>query len=159
MLLYRIYYYTDGETEMFGDFFKKYAWIYLPGTAFLLLYSKLSTAVPRALGAAIDIVESGSADMEAVLFAAARVAVLGVLVFITQFVWRVCIMSNARRLECAMRESYFKKLQSLPLSYFRRQRTGDLIAYAINDINAVRMTLGPVLAMSLRGIADRKSVV
>ena len=138
---------------MFGNFFKKYAWVYVPGVAFLLLYSKLSTEVPKALGAAIDIVESGAADMHAVLLAAARVAVLGVLVFATQFVWRVCIMSNSRRLECAMRESYFAKLQSLPMSYFRRQRTGDLIAYAINDINAVRMSLGPVLAMGLRGIA------
>ena len=138
---------------MFGNFFKKYAWVYVPGVAFLLLYSKLSTAVPEALGAAIDIVESGSADMHAVLLAAARLALLGFLVFATQFVWRVCIMSNARRLECAMRESYFAKLQSLPISYFRRQRTGDLIAYAINDINAVRMTLGPVLAMGVRGIA------
>ncbi len=138
---------------MFGNFFRKYTWVYIPGVAFLLLYSKLSTAVPEALGAAIDIVESGAADMRAVLIAAGKVAILGVLVFFTQFVWRVCIMSNARRLECAMRESYFQKLQSLPMSYFRRQRTGDLIAYAINDINAVRMTLGPVLAMGVRGIA------
>lgn len=138
---------------MFGNFFRRYAWVYIPGFIFLLLYSKISAAVPEALGAAIDVVESGAADMNAVLYAAGKVALLGVLVFATQFMWRVCIMSNARRLECAMRESYFSKLQSLPVSYFQKQRTGDLIAYAINDINAVRMTLGPVLAMSVRGIA------
>ncbi|MBE6639983.1 MAG: ABC transporter ATP-binding protein [Ruminococcaceae bacterium] len=138
---------------MFGNFFRRYAWVYIPGFIFLLLYSKISAAVPEALGAAIDVVESGAADMNAVLYAAGKVALLGILVFATQFMWRVCIMSNARRLECAMRESYFSKLQSLPVSYFQKQRTGDLIAYAINDINAVRMTLGPVLAMSVRGIA------
>ena len=138
---------------MFGNFFRRYAWVYVPGFIFLLMYSKISAAVPEALGAAIDIVESGGADLDAVLRAAGKVALLGVLVFATQFMWRVCIMSNARRLECAMRESYFAKLQSLPVSYFQKQRTGDLIAYAINDINAVRMTLGPVFAMSIRGIA------
>lgn len=138
---------------MFGNFFRRYAWVYVPGFIFLLLYSKISAAVPEALGAAIDIVESGAADIDAVLRAAGKVALLGVLVFATQFMWRVCIMSNARRLECAMRESYFGKLQSLPVSYFQKQRTGDLIAYAINDINAVRMTLGPVFAMSIRGVA------
>lgn len=138
---------------MFGNFFRKYGWLYLPGVVFLILQNKLSSLIPEALGDAIDLLESGAVTRDGVLRAAFLLVLLAIGVFFTQFGWRYCVIGNARRIECAMRESFFVKLQSLPVSYFARQRSGDLIAYAINDINAVRMMFGPLLAMAVRGIA------
>lgn len=138
---------------MFGNFFRKYAWLYLPGVFFLILQGRLSTLIPKALGDAIDLLESGQATREGVLSAALLLVLLAVGVFFSQFVWRYCVIGNARRIETEMRESFFVKLQSLPVSFFSHQRSGDLLAYAINDINAVRMMFGPLLAMAVRGIA------
>ena len=45
-------------------------------------------------------------------------------------------------------------IQKLPVSFFSRTRTGDLMAYAINDVNAVRMTFGPGFAQLLNGISS-----
>ena len=42
-----------------------------------------------------------------------------------------------------MRNDFFAHLQRLPLSYFQPHRTGDLMSRATNDLNAVRMMIGP----------------
>lgn len=55
-------------------------------------------------------------------------------------------MGNARKLECYLREELFKHFQTLPVEFYQMRKTGDLLAYGINDISAIRMTLGPGLA-------------
>lgn len=137
---------------MIIKFLKKYGWIYIPGVLFLALNSRVRTLVPKALGDAIDLLKLPGADRNMVYRQAILIFLLALLIFATQFVWRLCVIGNARKLECFLREEYFLKLQSLPVSFFARQRSGDLMAYAINDVGAVRMTFGPVLAMGLNGI-------
>lgn len=51
------------------------------------------------------------------------------------------------------REKLFDHFQRLSPEFYNRNKTGDLIAYAINDISAVRMTFGPATAMSINGLA------
>ena len=80
------------------------------------------------------------------------IALIGVSVFASRFIWRLFIIGNARRMEVFLREKLYIKLQELPLSFFRNRTSGDLMAYAINDVGAVRMTFGPVLAMSINAI-------
>jgi ATP-binding cassette subfamily B protein len=47
-----------------------------------------------------------------------------------------------------MRNDFFAHLQTLPLSYFQAHRTGDLMSRATNDLNAVRMMIGPSIMYS-----------
>jgi ATP-binding cassette subfamily B protein len=58
-----------------------------------------------------------------------------------RYVWRVLLLGAARRIEKALRDRFFLHLQSLSPSYFSRMKVGDLMAHAINDIDAVRMSL------------------
>ena len=143
--------YRPGE-KVILRFLIQYGWLYLIGIAFLLLNSRTKTMLPEALGEAIDLLRVDTSTAKEVYWKAASILFIAILVFATQFVWRICIIRNARKLECYLREQYFLKLQSLPLSFFSRQRSGDLMAYAINDVGAVRMTFGPVLAMGISGI-------
>lgn len=137
---------------MFRPFFRKYGWIYIPGVIFLILNSRIRTWIPKVLGETIDALSSDAATAAYIWQQVFWIFALGLLIFATQFVWRFCVIGNARRLECSLREQYFLKLQSLPVSFFTSHRSGDLIAYAINDVGAVRMTFGPVLAMSINGM-------
>ncbi len=137
---------------MIIKFLKKYAWIYIPGIVFLALNSRVKTLVPKALGEAIDLLKVPDTPAGLVYHQALLIFLLAFLIFATQFVWRMCVIGNARRLECFLREEYFIKLQSLPMSFFSKHGSGDLMAYAINDVGAVRMTFGPVLAMGINGI-------
>ncbi len=136
---------------MLKKFMKKYGWLYLPGIIFVALNSRVATLAPAALGDAIGLLEEG-APRDAVYRAALVIIAVAVGVFATRFVWRMFIILNARRMETFMREELFTKLQSLSPSFFAKRRSGDLLAYAINDVNAVRMTFGPALAQGLNGI-------
>ncbi len=136
---------------MFKGFFKRYGWLYLPGLLFLALASYLKTALPTVLGETMDLLDLGAAAGE-VTRSAVRMVLVALLVFLTIFLWRLFIIGAARLLEGHLRAVYFHKLLRLPLSYFRTVRSGDLITYAIADVNALRMAMGPVVAMGLSGI-------
>jgi len=133
-------------------FLKKHGWKYIPGILFLALNSRIQTLAPAALGGAIDMLESQFPDKAAIYRQAGLIVLIAAGVFVTRFTWRMFIVMNARTMEVFLREELFKKLQSLPVSFFAKQRSGDLMAYAINDVGAVRQTFGPVLAMGLNGI-------
>lgn len=137
---------------MISKFMKKHGWKYIPGILFLALNSKIQTLAPAALGKAIDMLESGIAERSAVYRQATMILLIAVGVLVTRFIWRMFIVMNARTMEVYLREELFKKLQRLPVSFFAKQRSGDLMAYATNDVGAVRMTFGPVLAMSFNGM-------
>jgi ATP-binding cassette subfamily B protein len=72
---------------------------------------------------------------------------VGTGTFILTCIWRNLVIGNGRRLECYLRELLFDHLQKLSPQFYNKRKTGDLIAYAINDISAVRSTFGPAFAM------------
>ncbi len=61
-----------------------------------------------------------------------------------RFWTRRILIGASRHIEYDMRNDFFAHLQTLPLSYFQAHRTGDLMSRATNDLNAVRMMIGPV---------------
>ena len=58
------------------------------------------------------------------------------------------IIIASRDIEYDMRNDFFAQLQQLPLAYFQAHRTGDLMSRATNDLNAVRMMIGPAVMYS-----------
>ncbi|HML48974.1 MAG TPA: ABC transporter transmembrane domain-containing protein, partial [Clostridia bacterium] len=138
---------------MFRGFLRRYGWRYIPGAVLLMLNSYLQTLMPIALGNAFDLLAEETVIRDAVLHQAAIILALAGSAFAVRFGWRMLIMGNARILEQVLREQLYVKLQNMPLSWYHRQRTGDLMAYAVNDINAVRMTFGPAFALTLTGLS------
>ena len=59
------------------------------------------------------------------------------------FLQRRILIGASRHIEYDMRNDFFAHLQTLPLAYFQAHRTGDLMSRATNDLNAVRMMIGP----------------
>lgn len=125
--------------------------MYIPGFAFLLLNAAVTNLAPGALGDAIDLLKAGCSRAE-ILRQAGKVVLIAFGVFVTFFAFRMFIILNARRMEVFFREQLFLKLQRLPQSFFGKQRSGDMMAYATNDVNAARQVFGPALAMGARDI-------
>lgn len=134
------------------DFLRKYGWIYLPGLVFLVASSYVQTLQPRILGKIIDTLEAASINTGDVWRGLQQLLLVALMTFITRFVWRYIIMGNSRNMESYLRKRLFAHLQTQPPEFFNHQKTGDLMAYAINDINAIRMTFGPSLAQGVSGI-------
>jgi ATP-binding cassette subfamily B multidrug efflux pump len=67
---------------------------------------------------------------------------------IFQFLTRWLVIGVSRDIEYDLRNDVFRHLESLSLSYYQKNRTGDIMARATNDLNAVRMLLGPAIMYS-----------
>jgi ATP-binding cassette subfamily B protein len=65
-----------------------------------------------------------------------------------RFLMRRIIIGASRHIEYDLRNDFFSHLERLPLGYFQAHRTGDLMSRATNDLNAVRMMIGPAIMYS-----------
>ncbi|HYL96756.1 MAG TPA: ABC transporter ATP-binding protein, partial [Terriglobales bacterium] len=65
---------------------------------------------------------------------------------------RKVVISISREIEFEMRNDLFQHLESLSYSFYQRTRTGDIMARATNDLNAVRNLLGPAIMYSANTI-------
>jgi len=132
---------------MLREFFKKHGWRYIPGAIFLVLCAWINTRAPLALGNAIEMVTTG--NWSVFLKEALKILWIALGVFVTRDLWRYFIIVTSRELEVYMRNELYHHLQLLPVKFYGENRSGDLMAYAINDIGAVRMMFGMVIAQVL----------
>ncbi len=99
-------------------------------------------AVPYLLKRAIDATGAGASHSRIAEYALLIVAIAIVQGVVRTFS-RTLIFNVGRDVEYDLRNDLFEHLQRLPLSYYHRQHTGDLMSRVINDVTAVRMLLGP----------------
>ena len=59
-----------------------------------------------------------------------------------RFLWRYFISGSSRRVEAELREDIFSHLSKLSWDFYQKNKIGDLMARSINDLNAVRMSIG-----------------
>jgi len=114
--------------------------------------SYIQTLFPNVLGNTVDIMSAESFDKNEVIKNIIYILLISAGTFTFTLLWRNIVMGNSRNLECHLREKLLRHFQKLPVEFYNRRKTGDLIAYAINDISAVRMAFGPASAMSVNGI-------
>ncbi|MGI5899630.1 MAG: ABC transporter ATP-binding protein [Christensenellales bacterium] len=138
---------------MYSRFLRKYGWRYIPGAALIVVCSYIQTLSPLVLGEIFDLFDAPSVNRAMVMSKAWMLVFIAMGVFVTRISWRYLVMGNARHMECMLREQLFEHLQRMPPAFYQTKKTGDLMAYAINDINAIRMSYGPGLAMGLQGLA------
>jgi ATP-binding cassette subfamily B protein len=101
-------------------------------------------AAPQVLGHAVDGLTKGVTG--ATLFAYGSLLLgIGLFAGIFRFLMRRILTSVSRDIEYDMRNEFFAHLERLPASYFQANRTGDLMSRATNDLNAVRMMIGPAV--------------
>ena len=127
-------------------FLKKYGFSYLIGVIFLISNIYLNSLGPKILGWTFDALEIEGFSKDTIIYYLTMMILVSVGGFVARFIWRYLIMGNSRKLECYLREELFKHFQTLPVEFYQERKIGDLLAYGINDISAVRMTFGPGLA-------------
>lgn len=144
----------------FASYLRPYRWALVAGLAFLLGEQLVSVSIPLVLERAIDQAEA-SLDRAALAYYAALIVGLGVAQWGMAFGMRWHLAATSYRVERDIRQRYFAHLLTLPLGYFQQARTGDLMARATNDVEAVqrclshgfRMFLSALLGFSLSMVA------
>ena len=117
---------------------------FLIGLGCALAATALSLVGPWVLKLAVDALQAGVTRRGLLAYAALMLG-LALASGFFRFLMRRIIVGASRHVEYDLRSDFFAHLQRLSLSYFQRQRTGDLMSRATNDLNAVRMMVGPAV--------------
>jgi ATP-binding cassette subfamily B multidrug efflux pump len=121
------------------------------GLACTALATAMSLAAPWVLKHAIDGLTLGVTTAKLQLYAG-LVLSLALLAGLFRFLMRRILVGVSRHIEYDLRNDFFAHLQRLPPAYFHASRTGDLMSRATNDLNAVRMMIGPAVMYSVNTI-------
>jgi ATP-binding cassette subfamily B protein len=130
-----------------APYFARYRGRLVAGIASVFGAAVVGLASPLLIGGAVDSLRQ-SADRGTLLgYGGLLVAVTLVQGFFS-FGQRRLLVTMSRNIEFDLRDDYFGHLQTLPLSFYRESYTGDLMARATNDLQAVRMICGPAIMYS-----------
>jgi ATP-binding cassette, subfamily B, multidrug efflux pump len=122
----------------------RYRWGYIAGTVCIFLTNGVWILFPLVLGNAAEALESGVTSRKLLEYSG---MLLGIALFkgIFQFLTRWIVIGISRDIEFDLRNDLFAHLEKLSYSYYQRNRTGDIMARATNDLSAVRNLLGPAI--------------
>ena len=134
----------DQSTRRLLAFLVRYRGRYVLGLGCIVSTTAVSLTAPWVLQQAVDDLQGG-VTREKLLFYAGVTLAITVAAGISRFLMRRIVIGASRDVEYDLRNAFFAHLQQLPLSYFHAHRTGDLMSRATNDLNAVRMMIGPAV--------------
>ncbi|MEG2918509.1 MAG: ABC transporter ATP-binding protein [Clostridium sp.] len=120
---------------------------YLVGIFFLILVDFIQLVPPKILGYLTDGLSQGSATKGSLIKAIIYILIIALVMAFGRFMWRIYVNGTSRQVEYDIRSKFFKHLQGLSANFYNEKKTGDLMALATNDLNAVRMALGPGVIM------------
>jgi len=121
------------------------------GALCVLLTNAIAVQFPQVLRRATNDLHSGVTSHKLLKYALYVIAVF-VAKGIFQFLTRWIVIGISRVIEFDLRNDLFAHLERLSYSFYQRNRTGDIMARATNDLNAVRMLLGPAIMYSANTI-------
>jgi ATP-binding cassette, subfamily B, multidrug efflux pump len=133
-------------------YMKKYRGAFAVGTLCVFLNNGIWILFPqvvrRAVGDLTDSLEKHHVLQHPLLTYALLLMAVACGRGIFQYLTRWILIGVSREIEFDLRNDFFRHLETLSYSYYQRTRTGDIMARATNDLNAVRMLLGPAIMYS-----------
>jgi len=141
-----------GNYKTLKDFFIQNKSRYILGIVWLLAVDIIQLVVPQIFKKITDLLGDQLLTSQDLLKYAGYIVLTGLGVGLGRYFWRVYIQGTARLLEYHIRNKLFGHLQTLSTNYFNNHKTGDLMAHATNDINAVRAALGQGVVMIIDAI-------
>ena len=133
-------------------YMKKYRRSYFLGTICVFLNNGVWILFPLVIGRAINDLNNGPVTPHLLMVNALLLLAVAGTKGIFQFLTRWIVIGVSRDIEFDLRNDLFQHLEGLSYSFYQRTRTGDIMARATNDLNAVRMLLGPAIMYSANTI-------
>ncbi|MCC2957242.1 ATP-binding cassette domain-containing protein [Massilia sp. IC2-477] len=137
--------------RLIGGFVRRH-WHAYVSSAFMLAGVAICTVlIPRKVGALVDGLAAHSLDRHALLVGLAQLLGLGVAIYVLRVGWRIRLYSAAYNLGVELRTRLYARLAAQGPAFYQRQRTGDLMALATNDIDAIEMAAGEAMLAGFDG--------
>jgi ATP-binding cassette, subfamily B, multidrug efflux pump len=132
-------------------YMRRYRHDYFWGGLSIILSNAIAVLFPLVVAMVIDGLNTGVTRRKILIYSAMLLGVtVGKGIFL--FLCRLILIGISRDIEFDLRNDLFAQLERQPASYYHRNRTGDIMARMTNDLNAVRMLLGPAIMYSANTI-------
>ncbi|WP_057766640.1 ABC transporter ATP-binding protein [Companilactobacillus tucceti] len=132
-----------GIFSRLGWFFKHRWKQYSLGVLALLLVAVCNVVPPRIVGIIVDAVSKRTMTINFLIMNLLLLLLVAILGYFLRFVWQKMIFGSSYVLERDLRNRLFRHFMKMDTTFYKKWRTGDLMAHATNDIDAVREVAGP----------------
>ena len=133
------------ELKFVSRYVKRHGLQYILGIVALFAVDLMNVYIPQYTGEITDGLEARTLEMDGVIRLILRILILGAIVALGRFFWRYFIFGASRSIEKEMRNDLFAHLEKLSMRYYNEHKTGDLMAHFTNDLQSIRMFLGPTV--------------
>ncbi|MFK4414325.1 MULTISPECIES: ABC transporter ATP-binding protein [Bacillus] len=123
-------------------FFKQEKRAYIIGIIMLFGVALLELVAPKVLGIVVDEINNGTLTAEKLLKWVILLVVVGITMYILRYLWRIMIFGSSLKLARQLRKNLYEHFTRMSPSFYQSRRTGDLMAHATNDIQAIQQTAG-----------------
>lgn len=131
---------------------KQYRGHYLAGVLCLIVTSGGQILIPQFVRQGIDIVTQTGFSLSELVRPLLLMIGVAVVISVARYGWRYFIHGASRRIEAKLRGRLFSHLLTLSGSFYRERQSGDLMARATNDMQAIRMASGIALVAAIDGV-------
>jgi ATP-binding cassette subfamily B protein len=125
---------------------------YIFGILILIIVDGLQLITPQILKNFTNAVTTNSLGPNDLWIYPVLIIVVAAGIAIARYLWRMLIIVTSRELEFWLRNKLFDQMETLSQSFFNKNKTGDLMAHATNDLNAIRMAFGPGIVMMVDAV-------
>jgi len=137
--------------RLIGGFLRRHWSSYARAGVMLACIACLIVWIPRQIGHLVDGLASHSLAGNDLLFQLAKLVAAGIVIYFLRVGWRLQLFAAAYRLGVELRQRLYARLSLQGPQFFQKQRTGDLMALATNDIDAVEMAAGEAMLAGFDG--------
>ncbi len=138
-------------SRLIGGFVRRHWQSYASSAVMLVGVAICTVLIPRKVGALVDALANNRLGEQDLLLGIAQVLGLGVAIYVLRVCWRIRLYSAAYQLGVELRTRLYARLAAQGPAFYQRQRTGDLMALATNDIDAIEMAAGEALLAAFDG--------
>jgi ATP-binding cassette subfamily B protein/ATP-binding cassette subfamily C protein/ATP-binding cassette subfamily B multidrug efflux pump len=138
-------------SSLIGGFVRTHWRSYAVAALMLATVAALTAAIPRLVGAMVDELAKGQLAGSALLQRLGLLLALGIAIYFLRVGWRLQLFAASFQLGVQLRTQLYQRLCLQGPSFFQQQRTGDLMALATNDVDAVEMASGEAMLAGFDG--------
>ncbi|MCD4937792.1 ATP-binding cassette domain-containing protein [Enterococcus faecalis] len=125
-----------------GWFFKQKKKSYIIGVFSLMMVALVQLVPPKVIGVVVDEIVNKEIRLTKIIVWVALLIGAGLAQYLFRYIWRMHIWGSAARLEKELRTQLFHHFTKMDSIFYQKYRTGDLMAHATNDLNAIQNVAG-----------------
>jgi len=130
-----------------NKYYLMYAHLFLLGLVSLVIVDYVQLEIPQLTGQLVDDLVLGLVDNAGILEIIKLISIYAAIIIVGRFLWRFFIFGASRRVDYGIRNEMFAHAEKLSNKFYSENKTGGLMAYFTNDLEAVRRAVGPGMIM------------